>query len=70
MPKYYVNKNAQPTGEHEVHKEGCSYMPSTQNAEYLGVFLDCYGAVAEAKRVHPNWDIDGCAHCSPDCHTK
>jgi hypothetical protein len=38
MYKYYVNKNAQSNGDHEVHKESCSYLPNLENRIYLGVF--------------------------------
>ncbi len=31
MGSYYVNKNAQTNGDHEVHKNPCSYMPETVN---------------------------------------
>lgn len=30
MARYYVNTNAQSTGEHEVHKDGCHRMPEPQ----------------------------------------
>ena len=53
MPKYYVNKNAQDNGDHEVHKEGCSYMPSEENKKYLGEFTNCHDAVEAAKEIAP-----------------
>lgn len=30
MAKYYVNQREQVNGDHEVHKLGCSYMPSEE----------------------------------------
>jgi hypothetical protein len=66
MANYYVNKNAQSTGEHEVHKAGCSYMPS--NRLYLGDFSSCAPAVRKAKETYPN--SDGCAYCCKACHTR
>ena len=66
--KYYVNKNAQPTGEHEVHTSTCSYLPNLENREYLGEFDSCIDAVKEARRRYNN--VDGCAYCCPICHTK
>ena len=46
MARYYVNTNAQSTGEHEVHKDGCQRMPEPQNRIYLGYFIyDDYGVV-------------------------
>lgn len=68
MAKYYVNRNAQPTGEHEVHKQGCSYMPAPQNCAYLGDFTNCHDAVAEARKRYSN--VDGCYYCCNDCHTR
>ncbi len=66
MPNYYMNRNAQSNGDHEVHKESCNRMPDLQNRLYLGSFLNCQGAVAEAKKINPR--ADGCYYCSRECH--
>ena len=66
MPRYYVNNNQQPNGDHEVHKEGCPWMPSSKID--LGVFSNCASAVAAAKRHYTK--ADGCAHCCAACHTS
>jgi hypothetical protein len=63
---YYVNNNAQSNGDHEVHEEGCRYMP--ENKKYLGEFSNCQDAVKEAKLTYPK--SDGCKTCSPACHTS
>jgi hypothetical protein len=70
MPSFCVNKNAQPTGEHEVHNidAGCSYLPDYHNQQQLGAFTSCHGAIAEARKIYTN--VDGCAYCAPSCHTK
>jgi len=68
MDSYYVNKNAQSNGDHEVHKLGCSYMPHLENRIYLGQFNGCAGAVLEAKKTYSK--ADGCSHCSASCHTR
>ncbi|NLE39699.1 MAG: hypothetical protein GX621_16900 [Pirellulaceae bacterium] len=68
MASYYVNKNAQSNGDHEVHESGCQWMPDDANRRHLGEFSSCHGAVAEAKKWYPQ--SDGCAHCSPACHTS
>lgn len=47
---YYVNKNAQATGEHEVHASGCKYLPSEENRIYLGFFTNSRDAIREAKK--------------------
>ena len=33
---FYVNSNAQPNGDHEVHRSDCSWLPSAENRVYLG----------------------------------
>lgn len=66
MAKYCVNRNAQPNGDHEVHKQGCSYWPS--NRIDLGEHTTCRTAVTQAKAYYPK--SNGCAFCSPDCHTS
>lgn len=69
MARYYVNKNAQANGDHEVHKEGCQYMPQPANREYLGDYASCRPAVDKAKRDHYRRS-NGCYYCSRDCHTS
>lgn len=68
MKKYYVNKNAQNNGDHEVHHEGCVDIPSLDNRVYLGEYTSCLGAVATAKRKYRS--ADGCKICSNLCHTR
>lgn len=36
---YYVNKNAQRNGDHEVHRQDCSYLPEQKNRQFLGDFI-------------------------------
>lgn len=66
--KYYANKNAQSNGDHEVHKETCSKLPLEHNSRYLGDFSTCQEAVRKAKETDST--ADGCAICSPACHTR
>ena len=68
MASYYVNDVAQSNGDHEVHKDGCSYMPSVANRSYLGEFSNCQDAVSAAKLVHRQ--VNGCYYCSNLCHTQ
>jgi len=68
MAMYYVNKNAQSNGDHEVHKTGCRVMPLEHNRLYLGDFPTCFYAVLEAKKTYPQ--SNGCAICSSACHTS
>jgi hypothetical protein len=68
MALYYVNKNAQPNGDHEVHASTCTWLPESQNRLFLGNFAGCRGAVTEAKKTYPQ--SNGCYHCSKECHTS
>lgn len=67
MPCYRVNKNAQANGDHEVHKSGCSFMPEQEKRIYLGDFLYCGSAVAQAKTYYTQ--VNGCYYCAKPCHT-
>ena len=68
MAHYYVNTNAQPTGEHEVHRDGCSNPPQPQHRRSLGEHANCQSAVRAAGQIYSN--VDGCKFCSPACHTR
>lgn len=65
---YLVNKNAQYNGDHEVHKDTCSYLPNPENRKYLGNFSNCHDAVREAKKY--DFEADGCYYCCNECHTS
>ncbi len=41
MDNYYVNDNAQSTGEHEVHKDGCYWLSQVRSKTYLGSYGSC-----------------------------
>lgn len=68
MTKYYVNKNSQANGDHEVHRPGCTWMPDIENRIYLGEFATCCGAVIKAKKYYSQ--SNGCYYCSYACHTQ
>ena len=71
MAKYILNANAQSTGEHEVHNANtCYWLPEQHNRIDRGEHSTCQSAVLEAKRRFQQSKIDGCAHCSPSCHTR
>ncbi len=67
MARYYVSKNAQSNGDHEVHKSDCSFLPETENRIYLGDFVWCSPAVAEARTYFRQ--VNGCFYCANACHT-
>ncbi|WP_163709387.1 hypothetical protein [Mangrovibacterium lignilyticum] len=68
MTNYYVNKNSQHNGDHEVHSSSCLNLPAEFNRIFLGCFADCKSAVKEAKKTYPK--SNGCYHCIPECHTS
>jgi len=68
MASYYVNKNAQANGDHEVHKYGCSWLPEVENRIYLDNYDNCKDAVNKAKDYY--FQVNGCYYCSNDCHTS
>lgn len=68
MAEYYVNNTPQPNGDHEVHMDGCYWLARAQSKQHLGNFVSCHGAVVAAKAIYRT--ANGCAHCSPSCHTS
>jgi hypothetical protein len=67
MALYYVNKNEQDNGDHEVHEWRCEWLPLEENRIYLGEFATCDPAVSRAKEYYEQ--SNGCVHCSRACHT-
>lgn len=68
MYYYYVNDNAQSNGDHEVHRDTCSYLVLIASKTPLGYFVNAIGAVAKAKTYYQQ--SNGCAYCSPEAHTS
>lgn len=66
--RFYVNPSAQPTGEHEVHAEGCYYLSLISNPIPLGSYLTCQDAVRTAKNA--GFIVDGCFYCCKECHNR
>lgn len=65
---YYVNNNAQPNGDHEVHVNTCEYFAMMYSRTYLGEFDTCQEAVREAGKHYQN--VNGCLTCCKPCHTS
>lgn len=68
MRNYYVNNKAQANGDHEVHRDGCTFLPGEIDRIYLGLFTNCHDAVRQARRHFAA--VNGCAVCSAPCHTR
>jgi hypothetical protein len=67
---FCVNRNAQRTGEHEVHNlnVSCPHLPKLDNRRDLGSHPSCGDAVIAASELYNN--VDGCAYCAPKCNTR
>ena len=70
MYSYYLNTNAQASGEYEIHKYGCKYCGNTYNFAFLGHFSNDKDALLFAKRCYPQFKIDGCAYCCNSIHKE
>lgn len=68
MDRYYVNRTAQSNGDHEVHKLGCYWLSRANSTQDLGMHHGCASAVEVAKQYYSR--SNGCAYCSPACHTS
>lgn len=66
--RFYVNKDAQSNGDHEVHRATCSWLPKPENCQYLGDFATSEQAVWEAKKYYNQ--VNGCYYCCPETHTS
>ena len=66
MGVYYVNKHPQRNGDHEVHKDGCAYMPRNEHRILLGEHKTCHEALTLSKKTYTQ--SNGCFNCSYDCH--
>ena len=66
--RFYVNKNAQDNGDHEVHRSICSWLPDAENRLYFGDFETSFEAVREAKKYYTQ--SNGCYYCCFESHTS
>jgi hypothetical protein len=69
MHTYFFNINTDDNGNHEIHTDGCSYLPAVQNREIIGYYSDCKEALNAAKNRYPSKSFDGCYWCCRNCHT-
>lgn len=66
MEHYFVTMNQHAGDEHEVHKDGCPYMPANEQRLYLGEFVDGLAALEEARKYYPK--AIACRWCCPECY--
>ncbi len=69
MPEYYVSRNPDKDGFHEIHHIICPHLSEEKLTEhvYLGRFNSCHKALLAAKRYYAS--ADGCRRCASSCHT-
>lgn len=67
MAEYYVNKNQQKNGDHEVHVPGCDFFPQPDNRILVGTFDSCAPAIKAARKHYSQ--VNGCYFCVRECHT-
>jgi hypothetical protein len=65
MYEYFIDRHAQPNGDHEVHRSGCSCLPADRDS--LGEHIDCHAALAAADGRYPQ--ANGCFWCCRECHS-
>jgi hypothetical protein len=58
---FYVNLQAQPNGDHEVHRGSCDHLPLDSLLIYLGLFPSPLAAINAAEKRYPL--VNGCIHC-------
>ncbi len=51
MPIYYVNNKAQLNGDHEVHKAGCTWMPSDKKISWGAYWLLYCSRISKEKFI-------------------
>ena len=65
--EYYINRKANPTGEHEIHKGNCEWLPEPKNREYLA--KDCSFLTAKTLAHYKGYVyVDGCYYCCRQNH--
>lgn len=68
MSLFYVDKNEQGNGDHEVHTANCTHSPEIKKCEPLGYHTACSTALNAAKEIYPQ--SNGCYYCSYSSYTS
>lgn len=63
MAEFYVEINAQNSGDHLVHTAECSLLPSKETVQYLGSISNTKSAVKKAAELLRK-QASGCSHCT------
>ena len=70
MKHYYFSNTADLRGEHEIHTEGCAFIPPSSNRSYIGYYFDCSNAIRDARIQYPYKSFNGCYYCCRECHKR
>ena len=62
ITRYFVNRDADVSGDREVHATGCRGLPGMKNRIYLGTFASCRAAVQEARKYYSA--VRACPSCA------
>lgn len=65
---YYVHILPQAGGAHEVHLDGCWFMPLSYQLIHLGTFKNSVEALTEARRIYP--EVGQCQYCCGASHPE
>jgi hypothetical protein len=67
---YIVDRHAQPSGDHLVHRSdnGCSLLPIGDDCIEVGKHSDCDSAMKMALLKFSQ--VDGCPECLPECNDQ
>ncbi len=69
LSRYFVNRVAQPNGDHELHLDGCFLRTQPRNRVELGELASPDEAIAAA-RAAGYVAVDGCRFCLPTVHHR
>ncbi len=62
MAEFYIETNAQPNGDHIVHKASCSLLPAKDAIHYLGSIASATSAIKRAAESFKQ--VNGCPQCA------
>ncbi|WP_207637434.1 hypothetical protein [Terrisporobacter glycolicus] len=65
--KYYFNDFVDDNSRHEIHAEGCPFLPYYSSRTYIGYLSNCEDALRIAKYQHPLKSFVCCKSCCKLC---
>ncbi|WNM19133.1 hypothetical protein [Flavobacterium capsici] len=68
MKLYYVNRNPNQIGNHELHLATCNHLPNIFNRVCLGDYKTPHEALHDAKKIYPSATV--CNTCLENHNEK